>query len=95
MDRRQNTLDCLGQLLERMVECHEHWQESEPGESSFLNASMLHDLEESRRLCQQLASMERLKIHTPEDPSSTSEGPYAEGPFFQLVEFLRSNNTFA
>lgn len=63
MRNRQRTLLWMKDLLDHMSRCHEQlqWAADEPTES-FLTESMLVDLSEYRRLCEELQSRPRAAV---------------------------------
>ena len=54
MRNRQNTLLWMKDLIEHMNRCHEQLQWADHSSASFLTESMLVDLSECRKLCEQL-----------------------------------------
>ena len=56
MRDRQNTLLWMKDLIEHMNRCHEQLQWADRSSETFLTQSMLVDLSECRRLCEQLQS---------------------------------------
>jgi hypothetical protein len=54
MRSRQNTLIWMKDLIEHMNRCHEQLQWADRSSASFLTESLLVDLSECRRLCEQL-----------------------------------------
>ncbi|WZO96884.1 hypothetical protein EP7_003889 [Isosphaeraceae bacterium EP7] len=54
MRNRQHTLLWMKDLIEHMNRCHEQLQWADRSSATFLTESMLVDLSECRRLCEQL-----------------------------------------
>ena len=60
MRNRQNTLLWMKDLIEHMTRCHEQLEWAGEGRTElFLTDSMIGDLTECRRLCEELRSMKR------------------------------------
>lgn len=55
MSNRQNTLLWMKDLIEHMTQCHEQLQWAADGRTeTFLTETMIGDLAECRRLCEEL-----------------------------------------
>ena len=60
MRDRQNTLLWMKDLIEHMTRCHEQLEWAGDGRTeSFLTESMIGDLTECRRLCEELRSVRK------------------------------------
>ena len=67
MRNRQRTLLWMEDLIDHMTRCHQQlqWASDGPGES-FLTDALLSDLNECRRLCEQLrAELRKGAVTTP------------------------------
>lgn len=63
MRNRQNTLLWMKDLIEHMTRCHEQLQWTPDGPATnFLTESMMVDLSECRRLCEQLQAPANRKV---------------------------------
>lgn len=62
---RQARFLWMKDILEHLGDCHDQWQYAEPSSEKYLAASMRHDLEQLRRLCDHLAE-ETSDEHEPE-----------------------------
>ena len=51
---RQTAFLWMRDILDHLNQCHDQWQDAEPGTERYLADSIKRDLDEFRRLCDQL-----------------------------------------